>query len=60
MLDLRISKLNKRVYTEYFKLDNIELNYKLFGDNEWSGVDRANYLDNLKERIEADSYQGGA
>ena len=37
-----------------------ELNYKLFGDNEWSGVDRANYLDNLKERIEADSYQGGA
>jgi hypothetical protein len=37
-----------------------ELNYKLFGDNEWSGVDRANYLDNLRDRIEADSYQGGA
>ena len=37
-----------------------ELNYKLFGDNEWSGVDRAEYLDNLRDRIEADSYQGGA
>jgi len=36
-----------------------ELNYRLFGDNEWSGVDRAEYLDNLKDRIEADSYQGG-
>lgn len=36
-----------------------ELNYKLFGDNEWSGVDRANYLDELREKIEADSYQGG-
>lgn len=37
-----------------------ELNYKLFGDNEWSGIDKANYLNGLKERIEADSYQGGA
>lgn len=37
-----------------------ELNHKLFGDNEWSGVDRANYLNNLKNRIEADSYQEGA
>lgn len=37
-----------------------ELNYRLFGDNEWSGVDRAEYLDNLRNRIEADSYQGGA
>ena len=37
-----------------------ELNYRLFGDNEWSGVNRANYLDNLRDRIEADSYQGGA
>ena len=36
-----------------------ELNYRLFGDNEWSGVNRAEYLDNLKNRIEADSYQGG-
>lgn len=37
-----------------------KLNYELFGDNEWSGVDRAEYLDGLRERIEADSYQGGA
>ena len=37
-----------------------ELNNQLFGDNEWSGVDRAEYLDNLKNKIEADSYQGGA
>lgn len=36
-----------------------ELNNKLFGDNEWSGVNRGNYLDSLRERIEADSYQGG-
>ena len=37
-----------------------ELNYKLFGDNEWSEVDRADYLNNLRDRVEADSYQGGA
>ena len=37
-----------------------ELNYQLFGDNEWSAVDRSRYLDDLKNRIEADSYQGGA
>lgn len=37
-----------------------ELNHKLFGDNEWSGVDRAKYLDDLRNKIEADSYQGGA
>lgn len=36
------------------------LNHTLFGDNEWSGVQRAEYLDRLKDRIEADSYQGGA
>ena len=37
-----------------------ELNYKLFGDNEWSEVNRADFLNNLRDRIEADSYQGGA
>lgn len=37
-----------------------ELNHKLFGDTEWSAVDRAEYLDKLKGRMEADSYQGGA
>lgn len=36
------------------------LNYEMFGDNEWSGVDRAEYLDKLRDRMDADSYQGGA
>jgi hypothetical protein len=36
------------------------LNYEMFGDNEWSGVDRAEYLERLRDRIDADSYQGGA
>ena len=36
------------------------LNYEMFGDNEWSGVDRAEYLEKLRDRIDADSYQGGA
>ena len=36
------------------------LNYEMFGDNEWSGVDRAEYLERLRDRINADSYQGGA
>lgn len=37
-----------------------ELNHRLFGDNEWSEVDRAEYLNELENRMEADSYQGGA
>ena len=36
------------------------LSYEIFGDNEWSGVDRAEYMERLRDRIEADSYQGGA
>lgn len=37
-----------------------ELNYELFGDNEWSGIDRAKYLEELKDKIDADSWNGGA
>lgn len=36
------------------------LSYEMFGDNEWSGVDRAEYLNKLRDRMDADSYQGGA
>ncbi len=36
-----------------------ELNYELFGDNEWSGVDRAKYLEELKDKIDADSWGYG-
>lgn len=36
-----------------------ELNYEMFGDNEWSGVDRAKYLEELKDRIDADSWGYG-
>ena len=36
-----------------------ELNYELFGDNEWSGVDRAEYLERLKDKIDADSWGYG-
>lgn len=37
-----------------------KLSHEMFGDNEWSGVDRAEYLERLRDRIDADSYQGGA
>ena len=37
-----------------------KLNYEMFGDNEWSGVNRAEYLERLRDRMDADSYQGGA
>lgn len=40
--------------------DSLELQHKLFGNNEWSEVDKAEYLNNLRSRMEADSYQGGA
>jgi len=36
-----------------------ELNYELFGDNEWSGVDRTKYLEELKDKIDADSWGYG-
>ena len=36
------------------------LNHEMFGDNEWSGVNRAECLERLRDRIDADSYQGGA
>ena len=36
-----------------------ELNYELFGDNEWSGVDRAKYLEELKDKIDTDSWGYG-
>ena len=37
-----------------------QLNYELFGDDEWSGVRRAEALEAMKNQIDADSYQGGA
>ena len=49
-----------RILTNEDSETSRRLNSELFGDNEWSEVDRANYLDGLRERIEADSYQGGA
>lgn len=36
-----------------------ELNYEMFGDNEWSGVDRAKYLEELKDKIDTDSWGYG-
>lgn len=57
-----MSEMDRKIY-DVLTSDTEEgskLNHSLFGDNEWSGVERAEYLDKLKNRMEADSYQGGA
>ena len=57
-----MSEIDRKIY-DVLTSDTEEgtnLNYALFGDNEWSGVERAEYLDKLRNRMEADSYQGGA
>lgn len=36
--------------------ETARLNYQLFGDNEWSGVDRAATLERMRDEMEADSW----
>ena len=55
----RVDRDMYRLLTEDSE-QSADLNHRLFGDNEWSAVDRAEYLKELENRIEADSYQGGA
>ena len=36
--------------------ETAELNYQLFGNNEWSGIARAEALEKMKDKMEIESW----